>query len=87
MKSPVIAADHGGARETIVDGLSGILVPPGDANALREALAKLLQVGEDARFAMGARGRDHIAKNFSLMRMAADTLALYHELLRDSNIP
>jgi glycosyltransferase involved in cell wall biosynthesis len=87
MKIPVIAADHGGARETIVDGLSGILVPPGDANALREALAKLLQVGEDARFAMGARGRDHIAKNFSLMRMAADTLALYHELLRDSNIP
>ena len=35
---PVVAADAGGARETIVDGETGVLVPPGDVDALAEAL-------------------------------------------------
>jgi glycosyltransferase involved in cell wall biosynthesis len=81
MKRAVVATDHGGARETVLPGLSGELVSPGDAKALSDALAKLLHVGPDARFAMGARGRDHIARNFSLARMSTDTLALYRELL------
>jgi glycosyltransferase involved in cell wall biosynthesis len=81
MKLPVVATDHGGARETVLPGLSGELVPPGNAKALGDALAKLLHVGPEARFAMGARGRDHIAKNFNLGRMRTDTLALYRELL------
>ena len=81
MARPVIATDHGGARETILPDVSGILVSPGDAAALAASLAQLLHAGPEARLAMGAQGRGHIAKNFSLARMTADTLALYRELL------
>jgi len=81
MERPLIASDHGGARETIVSGVSGLLVPPADAAALAHALEHLLQAGSEARTAMGARGREHVAKNFSLARMTADTLALYRALL------
>jgi glycosyltransferase involved in cell wall biosynthesis len=81
MMRAVIATDHGGARETIVPGVSGILVSPGNAGALASAVEKLLQQGTVSRLAMGSRGREHIAKNFSLARMTADTLALYRELL------
>jgi glycosyltransferase involved in cell wall biosynthesis len=81
MERPVIATGHGGARETVLSGVSGILVPPGDANVLASALAQLLQAGPEARSAMGARGRDHIVRNFSLAGMAAATLSLYRGLL------
>lgn len=81
MERPVIATDHGGARETIVPEASGLLVPPDDAAALAAALERLLRAGSGLRLAMGARGRDHITRNFSLARMTADTLALYRELM------
>lgn len=81
MERAVIATDHGGARETIMPGVSGLLVPPADSAALAAALDRLLQAGPDARHAMGARGREHIKTNFSLARMTADTLALYRDLL------
>jgi glycosyltransferase involved in cell wall biosynthesis len=81
MERPVIATHHGGARETIVPGVSGLLVPPADPAALGAAVQQLLESGSEARMVMGARGGEHIAKNFSLARMAADTLALYRELL------
>jgi len=84
MERAVVATDHGGARETILPDVSGLLVAPGDAAALAAALDQLMQAGPDARLAMGARGREHIARNFSLARMAADTLALYRELIDTS---
>lgn len=80
MERPVVATDHGGARETVVPGESGLLVPPADKSALAAAFEQLLKAGAEARRAMGARGREHIARNFSLARMTADTLALYREL-------
>jgi glycosyltransferase involved in cell wall biosynthesis len=81
MARPVIATDHGGARETILPDVSGILVPPGDAAALAVALEQLLRAEPAARSTMGAQGRSHIACHFSLSRMTADTLALYRDLL------
>jgi glycosyltransferase involved in cell wall biosynthesis len=81
MERAVIATDHGGARETILPGISGILVPPDDAAALATALEQLLRAAPEARSAMGEQGRSHIMRHFSLARMTADTLALYQELL------
>jgi len=86
MERPVIATDHGGARETVIAGVSGLLVPPGDVGALAGSLAKLVQAGSQTRSAMGTRGRDHVVRNFSLARMTADTLSLYHELLGEAVI-
>lgn len=81
MGRPVIATDHGGARETIIAGESGLLIPPGDPSALADALSHLAQAESDARAAMGAKGRAHIAAHYTVDKMCADTIALYRELL------
>ena len=81
MGRPVIATDHGGSRETVVPDISGILIPPNNAKALAVALAKLTRAAPETRSAMGAQGRDHIVRSFSLARMTADTLSLYQDLL------
>lgn len=83
MGRAVIATDHGGARETLIRDVTGLLVAPGNARAMADGLHKLLAAGAQERAAMGARGRAHIARNFTVERMCADTLALYRELLGD----
>ena len=81
MARPVIATDHGGARETVIANVSGLLVPPGNADALATALAVMLALTPDERAAMGAKARAHIVANYSLDRMCAATLAVYRKLL------
>jgi glycosyltransferase involved in cell wall biosynthesis len=81
MMRPVIATDHGGARETVLSGISGFLVAPGDAAALAEALLRIQSMGAEARTQMGAAGRAHIVKNFSREKMCDDTISLYRSLL------
>jgi glycosyltransferase involved in cell wall biosynthesis len=80
MGRPVIATDHGGARETVLFGESGLLTPPGNAVALADALAELLGRTPEQLNAMGAKGRAHVVAQFSVERMCTDTLALYREL-------
>jgi glycosyltransferase involved in cell wall biosynthesis len=87
MGRPVIATDHGGARETILRGASGELVVPGDADALSRALERMIAAGPQTRAAMGAAARVHIAENFTRERMCADTLALYRRLIADREMP
>jgi phosphatidylinositol alpha-1,6-mannosyltransferase len=61
---PVIVGDSGGAPETVVDGVSGFVVPPDDHALLAERLLLLLDHPALAR-QMGARGRQHVAAHFS----------------------
>ena len=56
MGRPTIATDHGGARETLVDGETGWLVPPGNARALARALEAALAIDAAEREALAARG-------------------------------
>jgi glycosyltransferase involved in cell wall biosynthesis len=81
MGLPVIATDHGGARETVLPGRSGLLVPPGNPSALATALRTVLSASEAERRSMGAEGRAYVRANFSLERMCGDTIALYRTLL------
>ncbi len=81
MARPVIAADHGGARETVLANVSGILVEPGNAAALANAVAQVAAMSPEARATMGRAGRAHIANNYSRDRMCAETIALYRSLL------
>lgn len=84
MGRPVIATDHGGSREIIVRDESGILVAPGDAIELAETLHQLAAAGAETRQQMGAAARAHVARNFTVERMCADTILLYRELLADA---
>src|SRR3989338_7498561 len=60
---PVVASAVGGIPEIVVHEDTGLLVPPGDAAALADALATLLNHPEQAR-AMGARGLARAREKF-----------------------
>jgi glycosyltransferase involved in cell wall biosynthesis len=76
----VIAADHGGAAETVVEG-TGWLVPPGDASALAAAILHALTLPAEARAAVGAAARAHVVENYTVQAMQQATLGVYRELL------
>jgi glycosyltransferase involved in cell wall biosynthesis len=84
MGRPVIATDHGGARETVRAGATGLLVAPGSATALAEGLGDLLARSPADLAAMGAKGRALIETNFTVERMCADTLDVYRPLIERS---
>ena len=81
MAKPVIATDHGGARETVLTNVSGFLVPPGDAEALARALERVIATPPHGRVNMGMAGRAHIIRNYSRERMCNETIELYRALI------
>ena len=62
---PVIASRVGAAPQMIEDGVNGLLVPPGDPDALASALERLLK-DADLRGALGSRAADHVRSKYSL---------------------
>jgi len=81
MGRPTIATDHGGARETLVHGETGWLVPPGNDRALARALAAALAIEPAEREALAARAMARVRAHYSKEAMCAATLAVYRELL------
>ena len=61
---PLVGFDVGAIREYLVDGRTGILVPPGDTAALARAIERLLRDPGEAR-AMGLRGRELVSDRFT----------------------
>lgn len=76
----VLATAHGGACETVKDGETGFLVPPGDAKAMAAKLDEMLEMSEEAKARMRAAAVESVRSNFSTARMCEETLALYREL-------
>lgn len=76
---PVVATQVGGVPEIVVDGSTGILVPPGDAKAVADAVERLAGDGE-LRRRMGEAGRHRALKHFTSDRMAAQLMAMYDGL-------
>lgn len=78
----VVASDTGGLPE-VVGPRTGILVPPGDAQALSDALVRVAEdSGLAARF--GAAGRQAVLERFTLGRCADATIAVYRRALGDA---
>jgi glycosyltransferase involved in cell wall biosynthesis len=73
---PVISHDVNGCRESVVDGVTGLLVPPGDTAQLRGAIEKLL-TSPESRARMGAAGRRRFKEQFTVDAMLAKTIAVY----------
>jgi glycosyltransferase involved in cell wall biosynthesis len=76
----VVATTVGGLPEIVVDGETGLLVPPGDVEALAEALLAVAHDPGRAR-AMGARGRGRALAEFAQERCTERTAELYHAAL------
>ncbi|WP_156763651.1 glycosyltransferase, partial [Mycobacterium scrofulaceum] len=76
---PVVATAVGGIRDTVVDDVTGRLVPPRDPVSLGDAIAALL--GDHARrVALGAAGRERARSRYTWDRVAADTERIYEKL-------
>lgn len=77
----VVATDHGGARETILQNETGYLVPPEDPQTMMEAIRFGLQRDAATINAMGSYARQHVRRRFSSDQMKEKTIAVYRELL------
>lgn len=76
---PLIAADVPGCRELVVEGETGLLVPPRNPEALADAIARLA-ADPEARRRMGAAARTKAEAEFAEPVIEAKTLALYRDL-------
>ena len=80
---PVIASDHGGATENIIEGETGWLVPPGQAIPLAEALSRILDMAADERASLSKAAISNATQNFSKQVMCQNVLNIYSEVLSE----
>ena len=79
--APVIACPVGATDEIVIDGETGLLVPPGDPDRLADAIVRLLD-DPALRFRLGAAGRRLFEDRLDADRIAADFARLYAEVGR-----
>jgi glycosyltransferase involved in cell wall biosynthesis len=80
-KRAVVATPVGGTSEVVVDGETGLLVPPRDPDALAAALRRLLEDAE-LRRRLGEAAYARVREHFSAEAMTRRMLAIYDEVLR-----
>jgi glycosyltransferase involved in cell wall biosynthesis len=76
---PVVATNVSSIPEIVVDGETGLLVPPNDPQALAGAVSSVLDDSGD----FGAHGLARARAEFSVERMAGRTLAVYERAIAD----
>jgi glycosyltransferase involved in cell wall biosynthesis len=77
---PVVGTAHGGTVEIVEEGVTGLLVPPGDVPALAAALTRLCR-DRSLAAAMGTRARARVAQRFTWREQAARLAGYYDELV------
>jgi len=81
---PIVASSVGPIPEVVVDGVTGLLVPPGDPAALASTIVRLLE-DPDLATALGRAGLARVEAEFRLDSMIARTQALYEELMEKAS--
>jgi glycosyltransferase involved in cell wall biosynthesis len=81
MGRPVIATNHGGARETVLPGETGWLVAPNHPAELAAALNEAISMTPTQRQAMSRQAMAHVASHFTVDAMCASYIQVYTELL------
>lgn len=82
MGKAIIATAHGGSLETVVDGETGWLVPPMNADAMRGAIVEALS-DEEKLQRYGIKGRKRVLSQFTAKKMCEKTLALYLDIHKE----
>lgn len=80
--TPVVGSMGTSIDEIIEDGVTGFLVPPGDAGALTQAMMRLLELPEKSRRALGEAARSVAERSFSPERCLDSLLGFYEATLR-----
>lgn len=78
---PIVATRAGALPEMLDDGREGMLVQPGSALGLSEALVRMLELGEE-RWRYGERARERVLRQFTLEREIGEYVQMYREILR-----
>ena len=81
MGRPVIASNHGGTVETVVDGVTGWLAEPGDPGAWAAAMTRAMELGPGKRLEMGLAGMNRTRQLYRVDAMCAATLGAYEQVL------
>lgn len=79
----IVATNHGGAKETIIPGVTGWLVEPSNAKDLARAIGEALDLDPESRAIMASHAMAHIADNFTRGKMVDETMDVYAELLQE----
>ena len=80
MARPIIASAHGGSLETVLDGRTGWLFDPGDAEGLSRTMRLALEQPDLCR-QLGRQGFQRVHHRFTTLQMCQNTLDLYRQLL------
>ena len=81
MAKPVVATRVGGTPEAIEDGVTGLLIPPKNPDALTKVIIKLLKNKELAR-KMGEAGRKRAEEHFDINTMVNKTIQVYENCMK-----
>jgi glycosyltransferase involved in cell wall biosynthesis len=82
MKKPVVATDVGAVREVVDHGRTGFVAPPGDGEALAEAVLTLLATPAERVRNMAEQARKTVEQRFSVGTIAQQQLQVYRDLLQ-----
>ena len=82
MRRPILASNHGGSTETIVNGKSGFLFENNSPESLAENLNKLIEMDKDKLQSIGNEGRKNILKKFDVEQMCYSTFLEYKKLIK-----
>lgn len=84
-KKPVIAANHGGLTETVVNNETGFHFMPNDKNELAEAISKLIE-DKNKRILFGEKGYERVHLHFSLEKHVDQFETIFEKLLNEEKI-
>jgi glycosyltransferase involved in cell wall biosynthesis len=82
MNVPMVAMDIGGTREAVIDGVSGLLVRPGDLDGLVASINYMLEHPAERRN-MAFNARELVVSNFTVKKMTDDASALFEQVVRE----
>ncbi len=85
MGVPVIATNLGGYTETVVEGETGFLAPPGAAKALAGAIERMLDAGPETRAEMGRKGCERARRLYSTEALQTATMAVYRRVVQEAS--
>ncbi|HEY4688484.1 MAG TPA: glycosyltransferase family 4 protein, partial [Anaerolineae bacterium] len=80
---PVIASAHGGPAEIVEDGVTGLLVPPGESNRLAQVMSGLLN-DAPRRQAMGSAARQRACERFDIRQQVEAVQSIYLNVIREN---
>ena len=83
---PIVTTDVGGNHELIDDGNTGLIVPPGDSEALAEAMLRIMEWAPERRAVMGRAARERIEREFDMNMILDQWETLYLELLERESV-